>query len=56
MTTARSGTVGGKAVRVQLAKLGGLRLTFRATGHKSSDGDGRTAEDIRRALAREGKQ
>lgn len=27
-----------------------LEVTFTARGHKSSEGDGRTAEDIRREL------
>ena len=41
---------GGKAIRAALGRLE-LRLTFRANGRKSSDGDGRTAADIRRELA-----
>lgn len=49
-STARAG--GGKQVRALLEGLGReLTLTFRGRGHKSSDGDGRTAADIERELA-----
>lgn len=35
-----------------LARLiDGLELRFRASGHKSSEGDGRTAADIEREIA-----
>jgi hypothetical protein len=45
-----SAAVGGKNVRALLQGLN-LKLVFRASGHKSSDGDGRTAADIERELA-----
>jgi hypothetical protein len=32
-------------------ELGKFRLVFRARGHKSSEGDGRTAADIEREMA-----
>jgi len=41
---------GGKSVRAMLEKLH-LQARFRAAGHKSSEGDGRTAADIRREVA-----
>jgi hypothetical protein len=41
---------GGKAVRAWLDRLN-LQVRFRASGHKSSEGDGRTAADIERELA-----
>jgi hypothetical protein len=36
--------------RALLHELSKLRLVFRASGYKSSEGDGRTAADIEREL------
>jgi hypothetical protein len=38
------------SVREALGKVN-VKVAFRAKGHKSSEGDGRTAADIRRELA-----
>lgn len=43
---------GGIDVRSLLEReIGKLQLRFRASGYKSSEGDGRTAADIERELA-----
>lgn len=48
--TSETHAAGGKSVRAMLDGLH-LKVVFRASGHKSSEGDGRTAADIERELA-----
>lgn len=40
----------------ELLKRLELKVKMRAAGHKSSEGDGRTAEDIRRELRQKGER
>lgn len=53
--TSTTQTAGRKAIRAWLDGQN-LEVRFRSTGHKSSDGDGRTAADIKRELAEQARK